>query len=954
MPTRNNQGSAIGLRRLPIELIGSAHLKITRIFISPSPRNIDVLLGVANHDIYRKEIKEIIWDDSPLESIEWNTGTPCCHDTVDEWSEEDNSEDDAYAEPYSQESEERYEWYVRWCRVSIMHLKSALDVKRMLWRRSRQDKQLESTRLGRRSFADYKSLLQQQEEALKIQAHEKAFLYALERFPNLTTIEVTPAAHGQLYMPLYTTPMIRELPYGFPYPIPRGWPCPAYNTFPHDVEEKGDDWWRSFRFVIKALANMDQCRISELVLDNHYLPTGINPFIFTNCADDYNNLCKIVEKLGFNRLVLSLITGWIRDDGEYEDWEFYRNGSIRKFLAKASDFEEMVFKTDYNLGDGSLVEMRDYVSFFDLFPLDAWHFGLVGMQVTQKNLISFLRQLPSKVRSIDLSFLAILEGQGTHEGTLTDIRDKLGWRSLPLEKRISIRYLVHGGPCQRPSPSPSYICLNKEVEEYVYEDGPLPVESSRHPRNYNDRNAEGMGVEEVIWDDATLIPLKRAGRQVDDYSDESEEEECKEKNNEARKCFAWYTRGCKRNIKAAKDRMVGQMSRPDTVSKQHQLGNVMSYRDSFEYYKVLESQQRYIIASKSDEGIFRHALQQFPKLKRVIVTPAAHGYLLEPLYETPMIRSFPYGFIYPVPRGYPTSWPRRHWAFVMPWIGDEAIDEDKIQWHGFRIVTKVLAEENHKITELIFDDYQPNTGISRFALNRGTEEYTNFCDMVKRPGLQKLQLSLLVSLYIGEEYEIYDQGYLRDALSEATDMRHFSFHTDFGTNRCSWIVDMHQYTSLFDVFPIHRWQKLTHFGLSNVVVAQNDFINFLSKLPPIVLTVELSFLTFMEGEGHYISLMEDIHDKLDWKHRPVEERIRIYAKIFCYLSYYGRYICLDKEVEEFVYKNGPPSFQLRQRDNSSNVDSGTGVLKDLFNASWERLNDFSPERRLVFPRMHGL
>uniref|UniRef100_A0A0D2YDW6 F-box domain-containing protein n=1 Tax=Fusarium oxysporum (strain Fo5176) TaxID=660025 RepID=A0A0D2YDW6_FUSOF len=421
----------------------SAHLKITRIFISPSPRNIDVLLGVANHDIYRKEIEEIIWDDSPLESIEWNTGTPCCHDTVDEWSEEDNSEDDAYAEPYSQESEES----------------------------------------NRKKFSRFKLM-------------KRAFLYALERFPNLTTIEVTPAAHGQLYMPLYTTPMIRELPYGFPYPIPRGWPCPAYDTFPHDVEEKGDDWWRSFRFVIKALANMDQRRISELVLDNHYLPTGINPFIFTSCDDDYNNICKVVEKPGFNRFVLSLITGWIRDDGEYEDWGFYRNGSIRKFLAKASDLEEMVFKTDYNLGDGSLVGMRDYVSLFDLFPLDAWpklrHFGLVGMQVTQENLISFLRQLPSTVRSIDLSFLAILEGQGTHEGTLTDIRDKLGWRSLPLEKRISIRYLVHGGPCQRPSPSPSYICLNKEVEEYVYKDGPLPVESSRHPRDYNARNAEGM------------------------------------------------------------------------------------------------------------------------------------------------------------------------------------------------------------------------------------------------------------------------------------------------------------------------------------------------------------------------------------------------------------------------------------------------------------------------------
>jgi hypothetical protein len=69
---------------------------------------------------------------------------------------------------------------------------------------------------------------------------------------------------------------------------------------------------------------------------------------------------------------------------------------------------------------------------------------------------------------------------------------------------------------------------------------------------------------------------------------------------------------------------------------------------------------------------------------------------------------------------------------------------------------------------------------------------------------------------------------------------------------------MYNYTSLFDVFPIERRQQLTHFGLSNVPLEQTDLINFLSKLPPTVKTVELSFLTFMEGEGYYISLMEDI------------------------------------------------------------------------------------------------
>jgi hypothetical protein len=100
-----------------------------------------------------------------------------------------------------------------------------------------------------------------------------------------------------------------------------------------------------------------------------------------------------------------------------------------------------------------------------------------------------------------------------------------------------------------------------------------------------------LGIEEVIWDDATLMPFGHDEVLFDEYSDESEEEDSAEKDAEVRECFSWYTRGCKRNIKAVKDRMADQVSRPDAVSRQHQLDNAMSYRDSFEYYKVLESQQ---------------------------------------------------------------------------------------------------------------------------------------------------------------------------------------------------------------------------------------------------------------------------------------------------------------------------------------------------------------------------
>lgn len=40
----------------------------------------------------------------------------------------------------------------------------------------------------------------------------------------LRRITIAPTAHGSLFLTLYQTPMICSLPYGFNYPIPRGWP----------------------------------------------------------------------------------------------------------------------------------------------------------------------------------------------------------------------------------------------------------------------------------------------------------------------------------------------------------------------------------------------------------------------------------------------------------------------------------------------------------------------------------------------------------------------------------------------------------------------------------------------------------------------------------------------------------------------------------------------------------
>ncbi|KAF5700204.1 hypothetical protein FGLOB1_10927 [Fusarium globosum] len=470
--------------RLTCRALGEkSYLRFDRVFISANPRNIEVLLAVANHDVFRHRVREITWDDSLLMEIPNTDGDGPCG-----YSGDENDPDD-YA------ANENKEWisrdFVRLCRESIDLTKVRLDDKvryqsgneahiGSLNELQNQHDNLMSTR---DSLEYYTDLLHQQTGVLSSMADEEAFRYALQRFPRLTRVTITPAAHGFLFMPLYNTPMIREFPSGFVYPIPRTWPSEeslGYGS-PEDCPEGwGNDderkQWRGFCIVLKALGDYaDQLQISELVVDNHKLPTGVDYTLFDKPNEEYDSLCKIVARPGFKRLVLSLTTGYRENFDGSEDWSIYTNGRISSLLAKAADLEEVVFQTNYDWGSW-FCDMEDSVSLFDIFPVDIFsagklrHFGLSGIQVFQDDLISFLGKLPSTLRSVNLSFLSLVEGQGNHATMLADIRDKLGWRHRPASQRIkvSISMLLnifdHG----------RYVCLDREVQEYIYGDGPPP------------------------------------------------------------------------------------------------------------------------------------------------------------------------------------------------------------------------------------------------------------------------------------------------------------------------------------------------------------------------------------------------------------------------------------------------------------------------------------------------
>lgn len=465
-----------------------SHLRFDRVFISANPCNIEVLLAIANHEVFRHSVKEIIWDDAilkdfpryreftwegvvyktPIQGYDWPCG----------YSADEHDPDDIAAN-------EDQEWiprgFTRQCKESLFDIESRLIAKNRYQGDNEQQRQIDNLMRSRDSLAYWRILLEQQKEVLESGADEAAFRYAVQRFPRLSKVTVTPVTHGLLFMPFYQTPMIRAFPPGFVYPIPHGWWSnenhDGRDGYPEGWEnEKERKQWRGLCIVLKVLADYaETLQVSELALDSHKLPTGIDYTFFKTPNADYDNLCKIVEQPGFKSIALPIITGYVSDYNP-DDFEFYRHGRISGLLARAPDLESFIYQTDYGHEPGAAEDEEMFVSLSDIFPIDMWstgklkHFGLHGILVAQDDLVSFLAKLASTVQSVDLSFLAMVDGND-YAGLLTDIRDKLDWRRRPKSQRIQVTISVTSVNVPHKG---RYINLDKEVQEYTYGDGPSP------------------------------------------------------------------------------------------------------------------------------------------------------------------------------------------------------------------------------------------------------------------------------------------------------------------------------------------------------------------------------------------------------------------------------------------------------------------------------------------------
>jgi hypothetical protein len=476
-------------------------------------------------------------------------------------------------------------------------------------------------------------------------------------------------------------------------------------------------------------------------------------------------------------------------------------------------------------------------------------------------------------------------------------------------------------------------------------------------------------VTEIIWDEARLPRGPRRTTDLGDghelLSDEDEPDNAREwakgygiyarekiierhQDEEKDGCPKWFKNACEENFRYIISRKSRDVDRPDHVAQREQILARPPLSECWQHYQHLLRQQKDVLAGTSDQEAFLFGLKQFPALKRVTITPAAHGHLFAPLYATPMIRAFPKGFTYAVPRGwlYPESPIIRSIpgpATAYEWNEHPELRE---RYRGFRTVIRVLANANvpNPISELVMTANLVPTGVNCMIFAEPCEEYDNFATALRTLGLRRLDISLLIGCCHKEDIEdcwpSLLNGRLRRALSEARELEEFRLHTTLINDPYDDDDDdgLPSQILLQSIMPVEKWPKLRHFELSGFLVSRYDIVSFLAALPKSIRSIELSMLGFLDEDGGgWYSALEDIRESIRenalWEERDATSRPKLTIGLPLVNDEIGRNIWIEKEVSEFIYGEGENPFEQSCR---CNVPFGVGTQKDSFDPNFER------------------
>ncbi|KAM5484921.1 hypothetical protein McanCB56680_002437, partial [Microsporum canis] len=416
-------------------------------------------------------------------------------------------------------------------------------------------------------------------------------------------------------------------------------------------------------------------------------------------------------------------------------------------------------------------------------------------------------------------------------------------------------------------------------------------------------------VVEIIWDDTQFISWKLeevvredgylvgavTGAVYDGSTD---------RGGTVKRCPKWFTRGCVDNIHELGCCTYDEVEDAELIKRRAQVSALIPPWDSWTHYQRLTQEQEEVIRSRADVDALKFGLDRFPALKRVTLIPSAHKQLFTPLYDTPMIRSLPYTFNYPMPciwTGLDESGIPDH---AVPW-NDSTSDTKKNRWRGFRAVTRALAEQmgKHHVSELVIDTTGLNTGVNYHIFNTPCRESFDLDTLLRQPGFRHLDLNLFVGWEKDDVWLPFRHCLLHSCLSQCSDLEYISFRTNRGIYATD-DLSMDHFIPLQSIFPVEKWPRLKHFALSSFPVVQSDLLALLAGLPPTLRSVELSQLLFIDEEECYTSLLEQMRNTLHWGDRPEEERPRV--------SFWPRqpsgmphiYAWMENSVENFLYGGG--------------------------------------------------
>lgn len=191
---------------------------------------------------------------------------------------------------------------------------------------------------------------------------------------------------------------------------------------------------------------------------------------------------------------------------------------------------------------------------------------------------------------------------------------------------------------------------------------------SANPRNIKvfraitDHDIIRTQIIEIIWDDGRLKDRpnrRRSGHPLSPHYDPEFDEfteigdfetidDKEEEDKEEARYPTWFAKAYQRNLNFIQNHEANDTDRPDQAVLA-EFNTPTSLARSWEYYYQLLQQQKEVLVLGADVKAFKYGLLRLPALQRITITPAAYGWLLRPLYETPMIQAFPPNFNYPMP-----------------------------------------------------------------------------------------------------------------------------------------------------------------------------------------------------------------------------------------------------------------------------------------------------------------